>query len=141
MGRSAYGVYGIRLKENDAVIGSVVADETKTLLTVTENGYGKRSDINEYRLIGRGGVGVINMNITDKTGPVVSINEVEDETELILISKQGIIIRIPAKQVSVIGRNTQGVRVMRLEETDVVASVAIIAETNGNTPPHDSKGN
>ncbi len=136
MGRTAYGVIGIKLKDTN-VVGAVVADETKTLLSITEKGYGKRTPISEYRLIGRGGVGVINFNITDKTGKVVAVKEVVPDDGLMLISKNGIIIRTKVGQISEIGRNTQGVRVMRLDDGDEVMSAALVADSDETeeTPP------
>jgi len=131
MGRTAYGVIGIKLRD-DKVVGAVTADEKKTLLSITEKGYGKRTPVAEYRLIGRGGVGVINFNVTDKTGKVVAVKSVVPEDGLMLISKNGIIIRTKVGQVSEIGRNTQGVRVMRLDDGDEVMSAALIAEENTN---------
>ncbi|MDO8660917.1 MAG: DNA gyrase subunit A [Candidatus Woesearchaeota archaeon] len=131
MGRTAYGVYGISLHENDKVVGAAIANETESLLTITKNGYGKRSPISEYRLISRGGVGVINIKITEKNGVVVAVRPVKETDEIMLISQQGIIIRTPASQINVIGRNTQGVRVMRLDDTDSVVSATMIPEENG----------
>ncbi len=132
MGRTAYGVRGIRLEEGDEVIGMVAAEEGKTLLTITEDGYGKRSEITEYRLINRGGKGVTNIKITGKNGKVVAIKSVTDNDELMLISKNGVAIRMPVKDISVIGRATQGVRVMRLEEGDKIVAAELIAqEENG----------
>ncbi len=131
IGRTSRGVRGITLKGGDIVIGAVIADDTKTLLTVTENGYGKRTPISEYRLINRGGSGVINIQCSERNGSVIAINEVNDEDELMFISKNGIIIRTRAKDISSIGRNTQGVRLMRLEADDkVVAAAKIINEDN-----------
>lgn len=127
MGRTAYGVIGIKLKD-DIVIEAVIADEKKTLLSITEKGYGKRTPVNDYRLIGRGGVGVINFNITDKTGKVVAVKSVDLVNEIMLISKNGIIIRTKVDQISEIGRNTQGVRVMRLDDGDEVMSAALVVE-------------
>ena len=126
MGRTASGVRGIKIKGQDYVIGLVPAPSNKTLLTVTEKGYGKRTSVEEYREINRGGSGVRNILCTDKNGKVVSINTVEDNDEIILISKNGIIIRVPVSGVSVIGRNTQGVRIMKLEAGDAVKAVAKI---------------
>ncbi len=125
MGRTATGVYGIRLRD-DKVVGATIADDNRSLVTVTENGYGKRSPISDYRLINRGGVGVINIKITDKNGAVVGIASVTDADELMLISQSGVLIRTPVTGISVIGRNTQGVRVMRLDEKDKVISIAKI---------------
>jgi len=126
IGRSARGVRGIRLRKGDEVKGMVIADETKSLLTITENGYGKRSLITDYRLIKRGGSGVINIICSERNGTVVAIKSVADADELMLISRKGILIRVPAKDISVIGRNTQGVRLMRLEDGDKVIGAAKI---------------
>ncbi|MBN2111469.1 DNA gyrase subunit A [Candidatus Woesearchaeota archaeon] len=126
MGRTAAGVRGIKIKGADRVVGMVVAEESKTLLTVTENGFGKRTEVSDYRLINRGGVGVINLKITEKNGKVSSIMSVSDEDGIMFITKNGIIIRIAAKDISVIGRNTQGVRVMKLGEGDSLAAAAKI---------------
>jgi DNA gyrase subunit A len=125
MGRTATGVIGIRLRD-DQVVGATIADDKLSLVTITENGYGKRSPISDYRLINRGGVGVINIKITDKNGQVVGIAQVTDNDELMLISQSGVLIRTPVTGISVIGRNTQGVRVMRLDEKDKVISLAKI---------------
>lgn len=126
VGRYSQGVIGIRLKGKDKVIGMVVSDDAKTLLTVTENGYGKRTEISDYRLINRGGSGVINIKTTERNGNVVSIKSVSDEDEIMFISVGGQIIRTSSKFVSVIGRNTQGVRLMRLEGNDKIADTAMI---------------
>ena len=130
MGRTARGVRGIRLKrEGDSVVGMVVGRKDRTLLTVTEKGFGKRTPIEDYRLINRGGSGVINIKCTEKNGKVVAVKSVNDEDELMLISKNGIAIRVNAKDISKIGRATQGVRIMRLEPGDkVVAAARIIKE-------------
>ncbi len=127
MGRTAFGVIGIKLKD-DIVIEAVLADPKKTLLSITEKGYGKRTPVDDYRLIGRGGVGVINFNITDKTGKVVAVKSVDLANEIMLISKNGIIIRTTVQEISEIGRNTQGVRVMRLDDGDEVMSAALVVE-------------
>ena len=125
--RHSLGVRGIRLKKkDDKVIGMVVADETKTLLTVTEHGYGKRTPIGDYRLINRGGSGVINIKTTERNGRVVTIKAVDDETGLMFISVQGQVIRTSSKFISVISRNTQGVRLMRMNKGDKVADAAKI---------------
>lgn len=126
VGRTAKGVIGIRLKEDDVVVDAVVVDETKSLLTITELGYGKRSPVADYRLISRGGVGVINIKITEKNGGAIAVKPVTDDDELMLISQKGVVIRVPASDISVIGRNTQGVRVMRLEEGDKIVATAVI---------------
>lgn len=128
IGRSARGVKGITLRKGDAVIGMVISDESKTLLTVTENGYGKRSKISDYRLIKRGGRGVINIKCSARNGDVVEIKSVADNDELMFISKAGILIRMLANGISVISRNTQGVRLMNLNTGDKVMSAAKVAD-------------
>jgi len=126
-GRSAQGVRGIRLRENDEVIGMVVADDRKNLLSVTENGYGKRTKVADYRLISRGGSGVRNIICSERNGKVVSINSVSDDDDVLFISQRGIVIRVPVSNISVIGRATQGFRLMRLGEGDrVVATTKIV---------------
>jgi DNA gyrase subunit A len=129
MGRTARGVRGIRLKrEGDFVVEMVVGREDRSLLTVTEKGYGKRTPVGDYRLINRGGSGVINIKCTEKNGKVVAVKSVNDEDELMLISQRGIGIRVNAKDVSKIGRATQGVRIMKLNEGDKVVAAARIVK-------------
>jgi DNA gyrase subunit A len=129
MGRTARGVIGIRLEDDDHVIGMVDVDEDKEILTITENGYGKRTPVTEYRKINRGGKGVINMKTTERNGNVVEVKSVSDDDDVIIISKDGIIIRTRSGEVSSIGRNTQGVRVMRLEDDDHVVAAAKVAKS------------
>ncbi|HLD42931.1 MAG TPA: DNA gyrase subunit A [Candidatus Nanoarchaeia archaeon] len=126
VGRSGKGVRGIRLKAKDRVIGMVKADPDKFLLTITEKGYGKRTPVSEYRLISRGGSGVIDIVSNERNGAVVAIKCVSDKEEVMVVSQQGSIIRIPISGVGVIGRNTQGVRIMKLEEGDKVVSAALV---------------
>ncbi|MBW2974498.1 DNA gyrase subunit A [Candidatus Woesearchaeota archaeon] len=127
-GRSARGVRGATLKEGDEIIGMVVADDTKTLISITENGYGKRTSVSEYRLTRRGGLGVRNIICSDRNGKVVAVKSVEDDDDLMFISKSGITIRTPAKGISVIGRATQGMRLMKLGENDKVVAAAKISK-------------
>ena len=125
--RHSQGVKGITLKkDDDEVIGMVIAEPEKTLLTVTENGYGKRTIIANYRLINRGGSGVINIKTSERNGKVATIKSVTDEDELMFISVNGQVIRTSSKFISVIGRNTQGVTLMRLNKGDKVADAAKI---------------
>ena len=127
MGRTATGVRGINLEEDDKVIGMVCVSRADTqLLVVSEKGYGKRSDIEDYRITSRGAKGVKTLNITDKTGTLVAIKEVTDDDDLMIITKNGIAIRIKIADLRVMGRNTQGVRLIRLNETDAIASVTRI---------------
>ena len=134
MGRSAAGVKGLRLKGTDEVIGMDVIEKKSTkqyLLIVMENGYGKRTDISQYKVQGRGGSGIKAAKITSKTGPVVMSTILEDaveEEDLIVISQQGQVIRTSVKSISILGRATQGVRIMRLEEKDKVASGACLKD-------------
>ncbi len=132
VGRSAKGVRAIRLHDNDAVVGMVVADESRSLFTITANGFGKRSPVSDYRLIARGGSGVINIQTTDRNGKVAAIASVTPDDELIIISRLGSIIRVAAGDVSEIGRNTQGVTLMKLDPGDAVVSIATVPKENGN---------
>ena len=126
MGRTAVGVRGIRLREGDYVIGADRADADKTVLSITENGYGKRTPIEEYRITNRGGMGIRNYMVTDKTGPVVGMKVVEGTEDLLLVTAAGILIRTPVENIRVAGRATQGVIVMRFkEEGDRVISLAL----------------
>ncbi len=131
IGRTGQGVIGVRLEDDDAVIGMALNDRP-TLLSITENGFGKRTDLSEYRLQGRGGYGVYSIKTTDRNGPALDIRTVSDSDEIFLISSKGKVIRIPASDISVIGRNTAGVRIMRLEEGEKVAAVARLIKENGN---------
>jgi DNA gyrase subunit A len=129
MGRVSMGVSGIKLREGDEVVSMVIAEKGASLLTVCENGYGKRTDLDDYRPQHRGGVGLINIKTTDRNGKVVAIKTVHDDDELMLISAGGIIIRTGLEQVRAIGRNTAGVRMIRLDEGDkLVAAERLIVE-------------
>jgi DNA gyrase subunit A len=125
MGRTAAGVRGITLEEGDKVIGMIAPGRSgTTVLVVSEEGYGKRSEVSDYRLTRRGGKGVITMKATEKTGKLIAIKEVIDNDDLICVTKDGLVIRQHVKEIRVMGRNTQGVRVIRLSEGDRVAAVA-----------------
>ena len=128
VGRSTRGVRGMRLRKDDYVIGVVAADPSKSLLTITENGFGKRSRIVEYRLTGRGGTGVTNIRCTERNGRVVSVIAVDDDDQVIVVSRSGNIIRFPASTISLIGRNTQGVRIIRLRGDDKVVYSSVVSE-------------
>ena len=129
MGRTAYGVRGIQLREGDEVVAMEVVKPGGTLLTVTEQGYGKQTNLVEYRVQGRGGFGLKNIEITDKNGRVVSIAQVNEDQELLVITEQGKMLRTPVNQIRTIGRATQGVRLMDLEAPDKVVSIALVAKT------------
>ena len=128
MGRGAYGVRGISLRDDDAVVAMEVVREGGTMLTVTQTGYGKRTDLSEYRLQTRGGVGIINIQTSERNGKVVGIAYVRGDDELMLISQQGKILRMVTSGIRAIGRATQGVRLIDMEEGDRVVSVARLAE-------------
>src|SRR3954464_8058596 len=139
MGRSAYGVRGISLREDDEVVAMEVVREGATMLTVAQNGYGKRTGLEEYRQQSRGGVGIINIQSSDRNGKVVGIAYVHDDDELLIISQQGMILRMKAGDIRTIGRATQGVRLIEMEEGDNVVSVAKLAEKEDDaTDPGDS---
>jgi DNA gyrase subunit A len=116
------------LAEDDCIVGMEVLTDGKTLMTVTENGYGKRTSIDEYPLRNRGGKGVITIKTTERNGMVVAILLVTDEDDLMLMTDRGKIIRMPIKDISVIGRNTQGVRLIAMEPGERVVSAARLAE-------------
>ena len=128
MGRSAAGVRGMKLKKDDEVVGAVIADPTKTLITVTENGFGKRTPFEDYSRTHRGGQGVINIKTSDRNGKVMGIKSVNDNDQLMVVSTGGIMIRMNANGISCIGRNTQGVRIMRVDKGKKVASLGKIED-------------
>ena len=126
MGRDAMGVRGIRLRQGDYVVGAARAQEGKTVLSITERGYGKRTPVEEYRITNRGGLGIKNYMVTEKTGPVVGIKVVDGSEDLLLVTQAGILIRTAVENIRIAGRSTQGVIVMRFkEEGDQVISMAL----------------
>jgi DNA gyrase subunit A len=131
MGRTAYGVRGITLRDDDYVVAMEVVKPGGTLLSVTERGFGKRTEIEEYRVQSRGGVGIINIATSERNGQVVGIAYVQDEDEVLLITQQGMIIRMLTNDVRAIGRATQGVRLIDIEDEDKVVSVARLVEKEG----------
>ena len=132
MGRATTGVKGIELEKDDEVIGMVVVRRDATLLVVSEKGYGKRSELADYRVQKRGGKGIITLKKTDKTGSIVALKEVIPDDELMMITRHGVIIRLPVDGIRVIGRNTQGVKVMNLDAGDAVVDVArVVKEDEG----------
>lgn len=141
MGRNSTGVKAITLKGDDRVIAMTLADDEKTLLTVAENGYGKRTPLPEYRLQHRGGSGIIAMKVSEKTGKLVSAISVDENQDLMIITTKGVVIRQRVKQVSVIGRSTQGVKVIRLDKNDTVSDIALLEafdEENGEEESSES---
>ena len=132
MGRATTGVKGIELEKGDEVIGMVVVRRDASLLVVSEKGYGKRSELADYRVQKRGGKGIITLKKTDKTGSIVALMEVIPDDELMMITRHGVIIRLPVDGIRVIGRNTQGVKVMNLDSGDTVVDVArVVKEDEG----------
>ena len=136
LGRTASGVKGINIGDDDEVIGMICHDpeaedaSSRTILVVSENGYGKRSDYEEYRLTHRGGKGVKTLNITDKTGKLVAIKDVTDENDLMIINRSGLTIRMNVSDIRVAGRATQGVRLINIKEGDAIAAVSAVSRND-----------
>ncbi|MCS5587571.1 MAG: DNA gyrase subunit A [Porticoccaceae bacterium] len=139
MGRVSKGVRGMRLPENRAVISMVVPEQDGFLLTVCENGYGKRTKVEEFPTKGRGGKGMIAIQVSDRNGPLVGATQLFDGDEIMLISDQGTMVRTRGDEVSVVGRNTQGVRIIRLKENENLVSLARIAEPQEDDQPQDDQ--
>ena len=135
MGRTAYGVRGITLRDEDYVVGMEAVDPDGTLLTVTEHGYGKRTEIAEYRVQSRGGVGTINISTSDRNGQVVGVVYVQAGDEILLITQQGMILRMQTDAMRAIGRGTQGVRLIDIEDDDRVVAVAKLDEKDAEADP------
>jgi DNA gyrase subunit A len=145
MGRSAHGVKGIELEAGDQVVGMKVVTPTGTLLTVTENGFGKRTELSEYRAQSRGGKGLIDIKTTPRNGRVVGVELLHGDEGVMLITEKGMIIRLDTAEISTIGRITQGVRLIQLEEGDHLVSVARLAEREDpdeatGSPPESEGG-
>ena len=139
LGRNTRGVRGITLKSGDEVVGMIIVNENDDVLTVTEKGYGKRTPVSDYRKTNRGGSGIINIKVTDKNGPVVALKGVYRDGDVMLITRNGIIIRSAVGRISVIGRNTQGVRLISLDDGDHVIDVAMCEkEEDGETATGDT---
>ncbi len=141
MGRTATGVRGIKLNKDDYVIGFIVVRTNSTLLVVTDKGYGKRSNIDDYRVTRRGGKGVITVKTGEKNGKLISMKEVTDNDELVIITNKGMVIRMSIKKIRVMGRNTQGVRLIKLNEGDTIADVARIVTDENNNGNKNSESN
>ena len=131
VGRTSMGVRGIALDEGDEAIGMICIepDNKQDVLVLSENGYGKRTDLDEYRITNRGGKGVKTINITEKTGKLISIQAVGDNNDLMIINRSGITIRTSVEQIRVAGRATQGVRIINLREGDAIASVMAVPQS------------
>ncbi len=142
MGRPARGVRGMDLAESDYLVGMEVVGEDCLILSISELGFGKRTPLKDYRLQSRGGKGVINMKVTPRTGPVVSVLAVKEDSDLMIITKDGKIIRLEAAEIRQAGRSTQGVRLVRMDEGDRVAAASVIPETDlGNGNGNGKNGN
>ena len=139
MGRYTRGVRGIKVTGNDSLVGMVVMNEPGSVLTVTENGFGKRTWSENYRLTHRGSTGVINIRNIERNGRVISITQVTEEDELILVSALGMIIRLPVEQIREMGRSTMGVRLMNLPDNDRVVDVAVVRPGNEHVPAEEQK--
>jgi DNA gyrase subunit A len=141
MGRVAHGVRGIKLRSGDAVVDMVVPKEGDSLLTVCENGYGKRTELVDYRQQSRGGIGLINIKTSDRNGKVVALKSVRDDNELMIITANGIVIRQGLDELRDIGRNTQGVRLIKLNEGDKLVAAEIIEKQEaGDAEPEQAEG-
>lgn len=133
MGRAARGVRGVRLRPNDSVVGMDIANDDRTLLVISENGYGKATKISNFPSHKRGGVGIKAAVVTAKTGPIISVKTIhQDDVEVLLVSTQGQTIRVSLKDIPVLGRTTQGVRIMKTSNDDSVASVGLMSERSSN---------
>ncbi|MGN8647665.1 DNA gyrase subunit A [Gracilibacillus sp. HCP3S3_G5_1] len=132
MGRTAAGVKGISLREDDEVVSMEILEEDQFILNVTENGYGKRTPVNEYRRTNRGGKGIFTANITEKTGKVVAVKNVTDDEDIMIMTVSGVLIRMQVEGISTTGRNTQGVRLIRLQDEERVATVAKVDREEDN---------
>jgi len=142
IGRTGMGVKAIKLGKGDKVVGCAILTEGKedtTLLTVTENGFGKRTKTKEYRKQSRGGKGLKNIKVTEKTGKIIDIKLVTDKDELMLITTKGTLIRTKVSDIKVIGRNTQGVKLIKLRENEKVSAVARILEDEDNVSEDEKK--
>ena len=129
IGRVSQGVRGIELNEGDFVIGmEPIISNDKCLLAISENGFGKRTELEEYRVQTRGGKGVLTYKVTDKTGALIGIKVVSETDDVMMISSDGTIIRIPVKDISILGRNTQGVTLMRMPEGTKLVSITVVTD-------------
>ncbi len=138
MGRQARGVRGMNLDAGDYLVGmEVVEDENSLILSISEHGFGKRTALREYRLTNRGGKGVINMKTSARNGKVVAILAVGEDSDLMIVTKDGKIIRLESSEIRQAGRSTQGVRLVRMEDVDRVAAASVLSD---DTPNGGNKG-
>ncbi len=145
MGRTSTGVRGINIEESDEVIGAINYDPTSedasdhTVLVVSENGFGKRTDFEEYRITKRGGKGVKTINITEKTGKLIAIKNVTENDDLMIIEKSGLTIRMAVSDIRVAGRATQGVKLINIKDGDSIASLSTVAKNEDETAPENEE--
>jgi DNA gyrase subunit A len=137
MGRSTYGVRGMTLDEGDQVVSIDLVESGASLLAVAEKGFGKRTEMDEYRRTHRGGKGIITMKTTDKTGRVIGVRMVTPDDQIMLVSSGGKVVRMRVNEIRMIGRNTQGVRLIELDEGERVAAVARLAERDEDSETGD----
>ena len=137
MGRTASGVRGIRLGKKDEVVAVEIVSEKDTALTVTSKGFGKKTLYKEYRLQSRGGKGVINIKVTEKNGHIVNVLTIREEDEIILATASGMVVRCPSEQIRICGRNTQGVRLIKLKDRDNVASATRVVSKDEDDVPEE----
>jgi DNA gyrase subunit A len=130
MGRDTRGVKGITLEEKQSVIALIMPNKDNEILTVSENGYGKRSKVDDFRKTKRGAKGVIAMQLSERNGKLISANQVSEEDQVILISDKGTLVRTKVAEISVIGRNTQGVRVIKLKANEKLNGMALALEND-----------
>ena len=140
MGRGSAGVKGIELSDDEEVVGAEVVEKNAEVLIVTEKGYGKKTPIDEYRLTHRGSKGVKTLNVTEKNGKLVSLKTVYEDEDLIIITDNGMTIRMEISQISTLSRNTQGVRLINLKDEQKVSATAII-EKEDNSNEYENENN
>jgi DNA gyrase subunit A len=133
MGRGSAGVKGIDIEDNEFVVGAELVEEDEEVLVVTEKGYGKKTPIKEYRLTHRGSKGVKTLNLTEKNGNLISLRTIVGEKDLIIVTNMGMTIRIDINQISSLGRNTQGVRLINLKDNQSVSSISLIDKKEEET--------
>ena len=139
MGRSASGVRGVRLRDDDYVIGAAILTPGSDVFVISENGYGKRTPVNQYPIKGRGGKGIKTSNVTEKNGPLVGLGVVNGDEDIMLITDQGVMIRFAAGNVSETGRSTLGVHLIRVDDDSTVATMAIVQPEEDGDEDIDSE--
>ena len=139
MGRTAAGVKGISLRDGDEVVSMEILENDLQVLTVTDKGFGKRTPADDYRITNRGGKGILTCNLTERNGKVVAVKAVTGEEDVMIITATGVLIRMPMEGISETGRNTQGVRLIRLQEDESVATVAVLEPEEEEEAPEEAQ--